>query len=98
QAANLEAQEHWQQAITVYDTALREDPSLAFAKRGKEKDEARAQLSQSLQQIINHPYRLSFPSVRDEAVTLLQQARSQTPTGPTLQSQISQLARLLPQL
>ena len=98
QAANLEAQEHWRQAITVYDTALREDPALAFAKRGKERDEAMAQLSDSLQQIINHPYRLSFPSVRDEAVTLLQQARQQNPTGPLLQSQISQLARLLPQL
>ena len=98
QAVNLEAQEHWQQAIRVYDAALREDPALAFAKRGKETDEARAQLSDSLQQIINHPYRLSFPSVRDEAVTLLQQAREQTPTGPVLQSQISQLAQLLPQL
>ena len=98
QAANLEAQEHWQQAITVYDTALREDPTLTFARRGKENDEARAQLSDSLQQIINHPYRLSFPSVRDEAVTLLQQARGETPTGPALQAQISRLAQLLPQL
>ena len=98
QAANLEAQEHWQQAVTVYETALREDPSLAFARRGKQRDEAMEQLTDSLQQIINHPYRLSFPSVRDEAVTLLQQARQQNPAGPMLQSQISQLARLLPQL
>jgi tetratricopeptide (TPR) repeat protein len=98
QAAGLEAQEHWRQAIAVYDTALREDPSLAFAKRGKSRDEARAELSESLQQIIDHPDRLTYPSVRDEAVTLLQQAREQTPTGPTLQSQIEQLAQLLPQL
>ena len=98
QAANLEAQEHWRDAVAVYDTALRADPSLAFARRGKSRDEAREQLSDSLQMIIDHPYRLSFPSVRDEAVTLLQQAREETPAGPMLQSQISRLAQLLPQL
>ena len=98
QAAALEAQEHWRQAVTIYETALHEDPALAFAKRGKARDEARAQLSESLQQIIDHPDRLAFPSVKDEAVTLLQQAREQTPSGPVLQSQVEQLARLLPQL
>src|SRR6185437_6596050 len=98
QAAALEAQEHWRQAVAVYDTALHEDPSLAFAKRGKARDEQRAQLSDSLQQIIDHPDRLSFPAVRDEAVTLLQEAREQTPAGPVLQSQVEQLAQLLPQL
>jgi serine/threonine protein kinase len=98
QAASLEAQEHWRQAAAVYDTALREDPSLAFAKRDKERDEARAELGYSLQQIIDHPDRLAFPAVRDEAVNLLQEAREQTPSGPVLQTQVEQLAQLLPQL
>ncbi len=98
QAASLEAQEHWRQAIAVYDTALHLDPSLAFAKHGKAHDEARAELSESLQQIIDHPNRLAFPAVRDEAVTLLQEAREQTPAGPVLQAQTEQLAELLPQL
>jgi serine/threonine protein kinase/tetratricopeptide (TPR) repeat protein len=98
QAASLEAQEHWRQAAAVYDTALRLDPSLAFARRGRAHDQARAQLSESLQQIIDHPERLVLPAVRDEAVTLLQQAREQTPSGPMLQAQTEQLAQLLPQL
>lgn len=98
QAATLEADEHWRQAVAVYDTALHEDPSLAFARRGKSQDEARAELSESLQQIIDHPDRLAFPSVRDEAVNLLQEAREQTPAGPVLQSQTERLAELLPQL
>ena len=98
QAAGLEAQEHWRQAIAVYDTALREDPSLAFAKRGKSQDEARAELSESLQRIIDHPDRLIFPSAKDEAVTLLQQAREQTSPGPALQAQVARVAQLLPQL
>jgi tetratricopeptide (TPR) repeat protein len=98
QAASLEAQEHWRQAAAVYDTALREDPSLAFARRDKERDEARAELGYLLQQIIDHPDRLAFPAVRDEAVNLLQEAREQTPSGPVLQTQVEQLAQLLPQL
>ena len=97
-AASLENQEQWQQAIALYDTALRQDPSLAFAKRGKERDEQRVALSAALQAIIDHPERLSVQSVRDEAVTLLQQAREATPSGPVLQSQTERLARILPQL
>lgn len=98
QAAALEAQEHWRQAVGVYDTVLRENPALASAKRAREQDEARAELSESLQQIIDHPERLEYPAVRDEAVNLMQQAREQTPSGPVLQSQIEQVARLLPLL
>lgn len=98
QAAGLEAQEHWRQAIAVYDTALREDPALAFAKQGRSRDEARAELAESLQEIIDHPARLSYPSVKDEAVNLLQEAREQTHSGPALQAQVERLAQLLPQL
>jgi len=98
QAANLEAQEHWRDAISVYDTALREDPSLAFAKRGKAQDEARAELSESLQRIIDHPDRLIFPSAKDEAMALLQQAREEPSPGPALQAQVAKIAQLLPQL
>ncbi|MGH8298674.1 MAG: protein kinase domain-containing protein [Steroidobacteraceae bacterium] len=98
QAVSLEEQEHWRQAVAVYDTALRADPSLALAKSGKARDEARAALGDALQEIIDHPERLSVPSVREEAVELLQQARETTPSGPVLQSQTEQLAQLLPQL
>lgn len=97
-AASLEAQEHWRQAAAVYDTLLRGNPSLSFAKRGRARDQERAQLAASLQQIIDHPDGLALPSVRDEAVNLLQQAREQTPLGPMLQSQVERLSGLLPQL
>jgi serine/threonine protein kinase len=98
QAASLEAQEHWRQAAALYETALREDPSLAFARRDEARDEARATLAASLQRIIDHPDRLALQSVRDEAVTLLQEAREQTPSGPLLQSQVERVAQLLPAL
>jgi eukaryotic-like serine/threonine-protein kinase len=98
QATSLEAREHWRQAIAVYDRALRLDPSLRFARRGKLRDEARANLSEDLQQIIRHPEQLSVPFVRDEAVMLLQQARAVNPSGPVLQAQTERLAQLLPLL
>ncbi len=98
QAASLEAQEHWRQAAAVYRTALRENPSLTFARRGEARDEARAKLSASLQRIIDHPSTLALPSVRDEAVSLLQEARERTPSGPILQSQVERVSRLLPAL
>ena len=97
-AASLEAQEHWRQAAAVYRKMLSENPSLAIAKRSEARDEERAQLSASLQQIIEHPHRLAQQSVRDEAVALLQEAREQTPAGPLLQSQAEQVTRLLPEL
>lgn len=96
-AASLETQERWSAAVAVYDSALQLDPALAFAKSGKAQDEERARLSASLQQIIDHPDRLDFPAVRDEAVALLQEAREQTPS-PMLQSQVERLTRLMPQL
>jgi tetratricopeptide (TPR) repeat protein len=98
QAASLEAQERWRRAAAVYDTLLRENPSATSAKRARAHDEARAKLSDSLQAIIDHPDELALPSVRDEAVALLQEAREQTPSGPVLQSQAEQVARLLPEL
>jgi serine/threonine protein kinase/tetratricopeptide (TPR) repeat protein len=97
QAASFESQGRWSQAVAVYDTALQVDPALAFAKRGKAQDEEKAQLSSSLQQIIDHPSRLDLPAVRDEAVTLLQQARSQA-DDPLLQSQVVRITRLMPEL
>jgi len=97
QAASLEAQGRWSQAVAVYDAALQVDPALAFAKQGRAQDEEKAQLSSSLQQIIDHPSRLDLPAVRDEAVNLLQQARSQA-DDPLLQSQVARLTRLMPEL
>ena len=98
QAEALEGQEHWSEALTVYDRALRLDPSLEFARRGRARAEARLELGNSLEQVLAHPDRLTYPAVREEAVNLLQQAREQTAAGPVLQTQIEKLEELLPQL
>ena len=95
-AAGLEAQERWDEAVQAYDSALQEDPSLAFAQEGKDRAAARAELNASMQALIDRPERLSSPSVRNQATALLDTANRQSPSGPVLRSQIARLGLLMP--
>jgi serine/threonine protein kinase/tetratricopeptide (TPR) repeat protein len=96
QGAGLEAEERWSEAVDVYDAALKVDPSLVFAQQGKARAQARAELNDSLQALIDRPERLASPAVRAEADTLIKRAAVQDPSGPVLRSQIARLQILLP--
>ena len=95
-AAGLEAQERWDDAVQVYDQALQADPSLAFAQEGKDRAAARAELSASMQALIDRPEHLASQSGRSQAKALLATANQQSPSGPVLRSQIARLGLLLP--
>lgn len=95
-AVALEAQERWDEAVQVYDSALAEDPSLAFAQEGKKRAAARAQLGAAMQALIDRPERLSSASTREQARSLLETASQQSTSGPVLRSQIARLELLLP--
>jgi tetratricopeptide (TPR) repeat protein len=95
-AAGLEAQERWDEAVEVYNSALQADPSLAFAQEGKNRSAARAQLGAAMQALIERPERLTSQSVREQARALLQSANEQTTSGPVLRSQITRLELILP--
>jgi eukaryotic-like serine/threonine-protein kinase len=95
-AWSLEAQERWDEAVQLYDSALQSDPSLAFAQEGKDRAAARAELAASMQALIDRPERLSSQSVRNQAKALLDTAHAQSPSGPVLRSQIARLGMLLP--
>ncbi|MGH8322712.1 MAG: hypothetical protein ACRETD_02765, partial [Steroidobacteraceae bacterium] len=95
-AAGLEAQERWDDAVQVYDSALQADPSLAFAQEGKNRTATRAELGASMQALIDRPERLASQSVRDQARALVETANEQSPSGPVLRSQIARLGLLLP--
>ena len=96
-AAAFEAGEHWHEALREYVAVLRLDPSLSFAQQGRARSEARAELADRLQALIDHPQRLAAPEVRSEAYTLLGVARAQAVPGPALRAQSARLARLLPE-
>jgi serine/threonine protein kinase/tetratricopeptide (TPR) repeat protein len=95
-ATALEAQERWDEAVQLYDSALQADPSLAFAQEGKNRAAARAELGASMQTLIDRPERLDSKSVREQARALLEKANEQTSSGPVLRSQIARLELLLP--
>ena len=94
-AAGLESQERWNDALAVYEQALKIDPQLTFAHEGKARAAARADLSRDLQAFIDQPQRLADPIARSEAQSLLQQAHAQQPAGPVLRSQAARLEQLM---
>lgn len=95
-AVALEAEERWAEAVKAYDEALKIDPSLVFAQQGRARAQARADLAERLQSLIDRPERLASESVRAEAQELLRRASEQQPSGPVLRSQIARLEILLP--
>jgi tetratricopeptide (TPR) repeat protein len=96
-AVGLEAQERWDEAVQTYDSALKLDPSLAFAQEGKNRAAARAELGAAMQALIDRPERMTSASVREQARSLLVTANQQTASGPVLRSQIARLELLLPE-
>jgi tetratricopeptide (TPR) repeat protein len=95
-AAMLENQERWEEAERTYEDVLAADSSLAFAQEGKARTTSRADLSLRLQQLIDRPDRLSSPGVREDARSLVETARAQSPQGPVIRSQIARLESLIP--
>jgi hypothetical protein len=96
-ALSLEAQERWENATSAYATILRHDHSLSFAREGEARAQARQDLNDDLQAMLDRPDRLAnSQQVRDRANALLQEARAQPSPGPVLSSQIARLTALLP--
>jgi tetratricopeptide (TPR) repeat protein len=96
-AEDLEADERWDEALSAYNSALRQNPSAQFAQEGKARAQERQQLSESLQSYIDRPDRLASPQVRDEAGAALKAAEAITSPGPALRLQIARVAALLPE-
>jgi tetratricopeptide (TPR) repeat protein len=95
-AASLASQERWTEALAIYDDALARDPSLEFARKGREVVAPRAELGNRLQGLIDRPERLAEDNVRHEAEQLLLRARAVPNAGPVIRSQVSRLELLLP--
>jgi tetratricopeptide (TPR) repeat protein len=90
-AADLEREERWSDAAHEYSAALALDPTLRFAREGKDRAVARAALNDQLEYHITHPERLSEDSVLEEARTALASARGIEPTTEKLQVQADRL-------
>lgn len=95
--AALESQERWAEARSAYETLLRGDATLQYARDGLARTKPRAELAAALQALIDKPERLGAAEVHAEAVALLQRAHAIAAAGPVLRSQIARLELLVPE-
>ena len=96
-AEDLEADEQWAEALALYSSALRQNPSLAFAQEGKARTQARVELSESLQGFIDRPDLLATPAAREQANDALRSAEAISSPGPVLRLQMARVSALLPE-
>lgn len=94
---SLEQQEQWQEAVKIYEQALKTDSTVLFARDGLDRSRGRAQLARQFSEVIDEPGRLADTAVANAAAQLLEQAGKITPRGPVLEQQIRQLDTLLAQ-
>jgi eukaryotic-like serine/threonine-protein kinase len=96
-AADAEADERWDDALSAYTTILRSDASQEFAQQGRDRARARLDLNNSLQALIDRPDLLAAPEARTQAASLLQSAQQVSDPGPALRLQMARVAALLPE-
>jgi tetratricopeptide (TPR) repeat protein len=94
-AAELESQEQWREALTIYRKLLEEDPSLTDAKVRLIPSQVRADLDDRLSGYIDDPLRLSGKSEYDAAQATLADAKGIPNPGPRLSVQIARLESAL---
>jgi tetratricopeptide (TPR) repeat protein len=90
-AEQLERQERWGEALAEYDAALKLDPALEFALAGRERAAPRFELARQFETLRDQPDRMLSAAVRDQARTLLVEARRISGAGPVLRQQIEKL-------
>ncbi len=95
EAAKLESQEQWSQAVDTYRAIMSLDSNVVKAKVGAIRSETRLNLANNIQQIITDPTRLQNDPSYQYAQTLLRDLRSIPQLGPAAQAQSRQLEKLL---
>ena len=95
QALASQAAEQWADALRHFEAVLSQDPNLLFALDGKRSAADRLDLDARLEQFVNSPERWWTDRGRQQATSLLYDARSVENPGPRLATQIEQLGRLL---
>ncbi|MEM9385262.1 MAG: protein kinase [Pseudomonadota bacterium] len=94
-AEQLVAQERWREALAVYDEALAIDPSLRFAREGREVAARLSELYEQLTFYADDPQRLADNSILKRATRVLESARQTTPRGPQLEERQARLAQAI---
>jgi hypothetical protein len=94
-ASRFESDERWAAAAQEYAAVLALDPTIRFARDGKQRCVERADLDRSLEYHLGHPERLSSDVVLEEAELLVDKAAALEPAGARLRDQVARLTTLL---
>ena len=95
QAIAMERAEDWTEAVKVYQSMLTQDPNLSFAKKGLLHAQDRADLQANLATYLADPTAWWSEKGRQEAQSLLQEARSVAMPGSKISAQTQLLAQQL---
>ncbi|UCD78524.1 MAG: hypothetical protein JSW26_24445 [Desulfobacterales bacterium] len=87
--------EEWQNALKLYLAALDIDKNLQFAVRGKERAQEQIRLAKRLSYFISQPQALESDQQLNNAILLLNEAKSAEPQGPKLAAQVDELEELI---
>ncbi|MEJ2190417.1 MAG: hypothetical protein P8Y93_13615, partial [Acidobacteriota bacterium] len=94
-AHELERDEAWHEAAEMYSSVLAIDPQSAEGLDGQKRVASRVDLDDRLEFHLANPNRLTTPAVQEDASEALDEARSVTPVGARLASQIARLQTLI---
>ncbi len=95
QAAGLERQEKWADAVKLYDQALALDRTASFAARGREHAQYLSQLHAAIDVYLAEPARLQSADPLAHARTLLAQSVAPEDEGPILAGKRQKLTQLV---
>jgi Protein kinase domain len=92
---DLERQERWNEAVTLYESVLARDAQLSFAQQGLARSRKRLALAQQLDDFSARPQRLAAPAVRSSAQQALDRASAIEGPAPVLGAQVARVRELL---
>ncbi len=95
QAVVSEQSENWQQALVAYQQVLKIDSTVQFAIQGKQRASKHIRIDKRLSFYLQQPAVLESDRQLDNALELMAEIEAMDSTGPRLQKQHKELARIV---
>jgi hypothetical protein len=95
QAVVSEQSENWQQALNAYEQVLKIDSTVQFAVQGKQRASKHMRIDKRLNFFLKQPAVLESDRQLENALELMAEIEALDSTGPRLQKQYKELARIV---
>ncbi len=94
-AIDGEQAENWEQALNSYTAVLKIDPNMSFAVQGKERSLDHIRIARQITYFLQKPGVLESDKQLQNALLLMEEARTLQPRGPLLSRQFSDFIALV---